>query len=55
MMELVGIDLFPYVSCFGDSFDDKDPEFPVTLPLRMMSEVTVFFDMLKTLFVSVGR
>jgi hypothetical protein len=31
MVELVGIDVFPYVSCFGDSFNDKEPELPVAL------------------------
>jgi hypothetical protein len=34
MIELVKIDVFPYVSCFGDLFDNKDPEFSVALPLQ---------------------
>jgi hypothetical protein len=34
VVELVRIGVFPYVSRFGDSFNDKDPEFPVALILK---------------------
>ena len=31
---MVRIDILLYVSCLGDSLNDKDPEFPVALPLK---------------------
>jgi hypothetical protein len=50
MMESVRINVFSYISCFGNLFDNKYPEFPVALPLQNdvgSNGITVFFDMLK--------
>jgi hypothetical protein len=33
-MESVRINVFPYISCFGNLFDNKDPEFSAALPLQ---------------------
>jgi hypothetical protein len=33
-MESVRINVFSYISCFGNLFDNKYPEFPVALPLQ---------------------
>jgi hypothetical protein len=33
-MDLVRINILPYVSCFSNSLDNKDPEFPVALALE---------------------
>jgi hypothetical protein len=33
-MDLVRINILPYVSCFSSALDNKDPEFPVALALE---------------------
>jgi len=34
MVGSIGVDVFPYVSCFGNSFGDKDSELPVSLTFK---------------------
>jgi hypothetical protein len=33
-MGLIRINIFPYVTCFSDALDNKDPEFPVALAFK---------------------
>jgi hypothetical protein len=33
-MELIRVNIFPYVACFSDALDNKDPEFPVALAVK---------------------
>jgi hypothetical protein len=33
-MELIRVNIFPYVTCFSDALDNKDPEFPVARAVK---------------------
>jgi hypothetical protein len=33
-IELSRVNVFPYVTCFSDALDNKDPEFPVALAIK---------------------
>ena len=45
-IELIRVNIFPYVTCFSVALNNKDPEFPVARPVKDETDVTVLFDML---------
>jgi hypothetical protein len=42
-IDLIGIDILPYVSCFSNALDNEDPEFPVTLAVKDEVDCNVIF------------